>query len=234
MRIGIHQPNFLPWMGYFHKIALSDTFVFLDHVQYTKKSFTKRVKIHKPNNILSDQYITVPLKKHSDFASINSLQIATGNHWQHKISTQIYESYHKAPYYYQIEPLISIFFTQPLKDNNFSTFNIEIIKYISNLLGIAPNWVVSSELKIPYSGPDVNIDILKFLNGTTYLSGMGAKKYQDENQFKELNVDLEYSDYSSKFEGLFFPEHFLQKSIVSYLTHYDIEILKQVVQSSIL
>ncbi len=222
MHIAIHQPNFLPWMGYFYKIAQCDTFVFLDHVEYTKKSFTKRVKIHKPDSLEEDQYITIPLQKHSDHATINSLKLIEDDRWQKKICAQIYNTYHKAPYYYQIEPLLERFFNQPLNSNSFPQFTMEIIKYISESLELKPQWVTSSELDINFSGIDVNLDIISYLHGQTYISGMGAKKYQDESLFFEKGIQLEYSDFPSHFETLELPKHFLNKSILSYLSCFEL------------
>ena len=228
MRIGIHQPNFLPWMGYFHKISMSDTFVFLDHVEYTKNSYTKRVKIHKPNDLLKEQYLTIPLKKHSDYTPINSLQIANDINWQKKVAAQIYETYHKAPYYHQIEPLVNTFFNQPINNTSFSTFNIELIKYISDLLDLKPQWALSSEMDLPNSITDINLEIAIRLNGTTYLSGLGAKKYQDESLFSENDMKLEYSDYPTRFKEFDIPTHFLNKSILSYLAYFSLDDLKKI------
>jgi hypothetical protein len=226
MRIGIHQPNFFPWMGYFYKISLCDTFVFLDHVEYTKNSYTKRVKIHTPNDFQNEQYITVPLQKHSDFTSINSLQIADNIKWQKKISAQIYETYHKAPFYKQIEPLLTTFFKNPLEELSFSHFNIEIIKYISELLGLKPSWIQSSEIYNLHSATDINLAIASQLKANTYISGLGAKRYQDESIFTERSMKLEYSDYPKKFEDLEIPNHFFNKSILSYLAHYSLDELR--------
>jgi hypothetical protein len=60
MIVGIHQPNFIPWLGYFYKILKSDIFIILDDVQYTKNSFINRNKIKTPNN---SQWLTLPVKK---------------------------------------------------------------------------------------------------------------------------------------------------------------------------
>ena len=163
MRIAIHQPNFLPWMGYFFKMAHCDTFVILDHVEFTKNSFTKRVKIHKADDWQEDQYITVPLQKHSDHAGINTLTIADNEHWQQKIKASIHQTYHKSPFYHQVEPLLERFFTRLLPSNSFSEFTIQIIQYIAELLGLKPEWIVSSDLDADYSGIDVNLDLVLHL-----------------------------------------------------------------------
>lgn len=226
MRIGIHQPNFLPWMGYFYKMSQCDVFVFLDHVEFTKKSYTKRVKIHKANNLLEDQYLIIPLMKHSDHAAINSLRIVDDRKWQKKISTQIYQTYHKAPFYNQIGPIVDRFFNDSLESNSFSEFNIEIIKYIAELLAINPDYISSSDLDLAYTDQGVNLDILTSLKGTNYISGMGAKKYQNESAFIENDIQLKYSDYPSFFNDADLPHHFLNKSVLSYLAFYDVEELK--------
>jgi len=222
MRIGIHQPNFIPWMGYFYKMAQCDVFVLLDHVEYTKQSFTKRVKIHKPGDLDDEQYIITPLIKHSDYATINSLYLTDNNKWQKKVAAQIHQSYHKAPFYFQIEPFLDRFFHQPLDSNSFSHFSIEIIKYIAKLLDLKPQWITSSELEVEYSGIDVNLDIVSLLGGQTYISGMGAKKYLDDSAFELKNIKILHSDFPKHFKALDLPDHFLNKSILSYLACYEV------------
>ena len=203
MRVGVHQPNFLPWMGYFFKMAQCDVFVLLDHVEYTKQSFTKRIKIHKPENLEDEQFIIVPLQKHSDFASINSLQIVENNKWQKKIANQIHQSYHKAPYYYQIEPLIERFFTQPLRSNSFSHFTIEIIQYIAAMLELNPKWIISSDLEIECTGKDVNFDIVNLLeeNGDInwYQAIMMDALGGDWEQILETNIKKLRKRFPDKF-----------------------------------
>jgi hypothetical protein len=213
-------------MGYFYKLAQCDAFVLLDHVEFTKKSFTKRVKIHKQNNMEEAQFLTVPLQKHADHTAINALKLVEDEKWQKKIHAQIYNTYHKSPFYHQIEPLLDRFFVQPMESNSFSLFTIEIIKYIADVLKLETEWHVSSALDIDFSGPDVNVEIVSFLNGQTYVSGMGAKKYQQESLFDEKGILVEYSDFPSKFKTFSFPDQYFDKSILSYLATYDVAFLR--------
>lgn len=234
MRIGIHQPNFLPWMGYFYKMAQCDTFVFLDNVEFTKQSFTKRVHIHKGYGSEEDQYITVPLERHSDHSLIMELNIAQEQQWQQKITRQLYEAYHKAPFYHQVEPLIEAFFSKPQIQHSFSAYTIDIISYASNLLGLNTTLHTASQLNLEKSDIDesINLKILKHLGGTVYISGQGAKKYQDETQFHKENIVLEYSDFKSRFNTLSLPDHFYNKSIISYLAWYELDMLRGYLSST--
>ena len=68
--IAIHQPNYLPWLGYFYKIANSDVFVFLDDVQFSKNSYTNRVQVFGKDEKM--RWLTVPVSAHSG-QSINEI-----------------------------------------------------------------------------------------------------------------------------------------------------------------
>ena len=59
MIVAIHQPNYIPWSGYFYKILKSDVFIFLDDAQYTKNSFINRNRIKTPTG---EAWLTVPVK----------------------------------------------------------------------------------------------------------------------------------------------------------------------------
>ena len=219
-------------MGYFYKMAQCDVFVLLDHVEFTKRSYTRRVLIHKSDNLNDEQYLTVPLQKHSDHIAINKLKISEDIDWQKKLKAQVYQSYHKAPFYYQLEPLMDTFFTHSLKSNSFSDFTITLIKFIAKTLNLNPKWVVSSELDMDFNDKNVNLEILTHLKAETYISGMGAKKYQDEEAFKSRQISLRYSDYKSHFENFNMPDHFLNKSVISYLAHYDLEFLHEMLHKA--
>ncbi|MFT4535562.1 MAG: hypothetical protein ACJA1A_001509 [Saprospiraceae bacterium] len=229
MKVAIHQPNFLPWMGYFYKIAQCDTFVFFDDVEYTKRSFIRRVKIHKPYKVNEDKYLIVPLQKHSDFADISELKLLSNSNWQRKIKAQIHQSYGKAPYYYQLESILDIFFKDKWSSESFANYSAEIILHISKMLELKCDWIHSKNLDIKKHKAEANIEIIKKVNGLEYISGLGAKKYQTEDQYLEQDIQLFYSDYPSHFRSKNLPIHFMNKSIISYLAYYQIEELQELI-----
>lgn len=225
MKIAIHQPNFLPWMGYFYKIALCDIFVFYDDAEYTQKSFIRRVLIHKEDRS-EEMFITVPLRKHSSFSKISDLKIIEGNEWRERIIAQVHQAYHKSAYYYQIEPLIYRFFEQPLHHTDLSSFNIVMIKYVSDLLDITPKWMMSSEMNIETSKNQAVIDVIKLVEGTQYISGNGARKYHIPSLFSDAEIELLYPDFPSRFDASQFPSDYKYKSILSLLANHKIEEIK--------
>jgi hypothetical protein len=93
--LSIHQPNYLPWIGYFHKILYSDIFVFLDTVQYTPKTFTNRCFILQHGSPIR---LSIPVNTKKWDVAINEVQIDT-NTFANKHLKSFEFSYKKSPYY---------------------------------------------------------------------------------------------------------------------------------------
>ena len=98
MIVSIHQPNYLPWLGYFDKIKQSDIFVVFDDVQFPrgKKHFGHRNQI-KTNT--GTKWLTVPIKNKSDMVSFNDTIINYDTDWHNKHCKQISNHYSKSPYF---------------------------------------------------------------------------------------------------------------------------------------
>ncbi|MFV0269502.1 MAG: WbqC family protein, partial [Draconibacterium sp.] len=92
MKVAIHQPNFMPWLGYFYKMAKADVFVLLDDVRHSKSSFTNRVQIKTPQG---PKLLSVPLAEKEIL--INQLPISNDGKWNKNQLKLIHNSYRKAP-----------------------------------------------------------------------------------------------------------------------------------------
>ncbi|MBK9255895.1 MAG: WbqC family protein [Saprospiraceae bacterium] len=190
MKVAIHQPNFLPWTGYFLKMAQSDVFVFHDNVQITKSGPTRRVKIAATNATNQFQWLTVPLKKHSDFTMIKDLEINYEKDWHKKHLSIIFESYRMCPQFDNIFPLIKSWYQEAENFLLLSELNIFLIKKIMNVLGLNIQLFNSSQMPVSGKGSEYNLAIVLYIKGTDYISGKGADNYQDENLFKTNNINL--------------------------------------------
>ena len=97
MKVAIHQPNFLPWPGYFHKYARADLMVHMDTVQHVRRDFDHRNWIKTPEG--KKQWIMVHIAGGTPHTrSLNKVSLASDN-WREKLSRHLYNSYHQAPYY---------------------------------------------------------------------------------------------------------------------------------------
>jgi hypothetical protein len=197
--IGIHQPNFVPWLGYFYKIKKCDTFVYLDNVQYTKNSFQNRNKIKTPNGA---QWLAIPVLTKGKFGqATNEVEVNPTEKWQEKILKTLEMNYKKAPFFARyFEPLKKIVETN--SSAKLSDICITLNEWICAELGIDTRRAKASELALSpeLKSTDLLIAICKKLAGTTYLSGTGGSNYQEEEQFKKNNIELIYSKFK-------FPEY---------------------------
>jgi hypothetical protein len=197
MIVSIHQPNYLPWLGYFYKIWASDTFVLHDNVEYTKHSFTKRVFIRKTPADVERNYLTVPLKRHSDFALIRDLKICNEKNWQQKHVNKIYYVYHRAPFFNDYFSIIEQTILASSKMSFLADLNKRLILDILDFLNIEKEIVLSSNLPIDgFRADEYNAEIVACLGGDLYISGTGAKKYQFNMTYSDRGVSLIYNELS--------------------------------------
>ncbi|MFY2060530.1 WbqC family protein [Achromobacter xylosoxidans] len=183
MRIAIHQPNYVPWSGYFYKIAQCDQFVFLDDAQYTKNSFINRNRIKTPQG---EHWLTIPVSV-SLGQAIREIQLQRGAADKHIKTLQ--QSYAKTPGY----KLYMDGFADLLRAEhaNLAELNIALIGHICLLLGINTPTVRASELEIAGSSDERLAAITAHLGGDTYLSGFGGANYQLEQTFSSKKITLE-------------------------------------------
>ena len=187
--VGIHQPNFMPWLGYFYKIWQSDIFIFLDDVQIQKTgaSYTNRVSI---NNNGKSQYFTMPIKREKDKLQINQVEYVNEK-WKKKIIGTLQASYGKASFFKKNKDLI--FDLINYKADNIAEYNMHFIKNISNKLSFNVKFVKSSDFNITTTSTQRLIDLIKKVNGNIYLSGSGGDNYQDKKMYEENSIKLIYN-----------------------------------------
>lgn len=203
MIIGIHQPNFMPWHGYYEKMKKSDLFVFLDNVKYSKNSFFNRNKFSTNSNEFC--WITVPVPKKFTKKKLNEV-VLTENAWIRKHIRFFEQSYSKTNEKKYLSSILDIYRNaQDKKEVNLAEFNMEIINVTKNHMGIECEIVKASELTIRPSlkKQDLVIGILDHLGGKKYISGTGASDYQDELEFKKSEIELEYLEPIIKREMLY-------------------------------
>lgn len=190
--VAIHQPNFLPWLGYFYKIYLSDYFVLLDDVQYSKNNFINRNKIKTPNG---EQWVTIPVMHSGNFGQlIKDVKIDNPTKNLNKIIKTIEMNYAKSKYYniYKNE-FIQIF--EGSRDSLYE-LNKKLIYWCLQQLEIKTKVITSSSINnVQGESTERLVSICRELNATTYLSGFGGSKYQDITVFRENNINIQVYNF---------------------------------------
>jgi hypothetical protein len=189
MILFVHQPEYIPWLGFFDKLARCDTFVIYDDAQFQHGGFHNRNKIRTANGW---EWLTVPIM-HGHPQNIKDVKIA-GSQWKKKHLSAIMHNYEKTPYFEEYFPLIedAVNFNHEL----LIGLNIHLIKILAEILNIKVNMVRSSEF--PYCGKEKNeklVSMCKFIGADTYLSGSGGKGYINEDMFSEAKIKVQWHNY---------------------------------------
>ena len=194
MIITIHQPEHLPWLGLFNKIAKADVFVILDSVQYEKNYFQNRNRILGTNGV---QWLSIPIsnKGHMD-GSIATTLIASdpkNAKWKEKYLQTIRMSYGKYPYFSEVFPVLEK--AMSVDTEYFCELNLSIIRAFCEKLDIHPQYVRSSELAVSGLKSDLILDICKAMKTDVYIAGPSGRDYLDMDSFKEAGIEVVFNDY---------------------------------------
>jgi len=187
--VGIHQPNFMPWLGYFYKIHQSDTFIFLDDVQFQKTgaSYTNRVSINMNGK---SNYITVPVKRNSGVHNINETHFLDEK-WKKKVIGSLQGNYAKADFFKKNREFI--FGLINYKADDIATYNINFINSIVCELSLPTKLIKSSDLNVTETSTKRLVELIKKVDGDVYISGSGGDNYQDLKMYEEKNIKLIYN-----------------------------------------
>lgn len=184
LTVAIHQPNYLPWIGYFQKIHRCDVFVFLDTVEYTSNSWINRNKIKTPDGWT---WLTVPV--HGSNGSIADMVIANDS-WRNSHEKSLQQNYGKAAHFDEINDLFVQTYAKPWE--SLCELNIHLVRKLANRIGLECRFVRSSELDVDASSSERIVRLCTELGADRYFSGTGARSYNDHTQFETADITLEY------------------------------------------
>ncbi len=186
-----HQPAYLPWLGYFHKIALSDIFVILDSVQFEKNSFTNRNKIKTAQKPV---WLTVPVLLKNHFKkTIKEIEIDNSQDWPKKHWKSIYLNYKKAPYFNKYSDFFEDFYKK--KWDYLTNLNEYLLKWFLKELGIKVKYYKASELNLEGYKSDLVLNMSKKLGADLYIFGTLGKDYVEKEKFARQGIEIYFQDY---------------------------------------
>lgn len=192
MKVAISQPAYLPWLGYFDRIAQSELYIVLDHVQFEKRSFTSRNKILTARGPI---WLSVPVKTKGQYgvATIDQLEIDNTQDWRTAHWKSIQHAYGKAPFYKDYAPRIEAIYQKdwdllaPLCD--------AITGELLDIFEIRTKMLKSSEMTARGYKDELILNLCKEVNTTIYISGPFGREYLREDLFRENGIKIVYHDY---------------------------------------
>jgi len=219
--VAIHQPQYLPWLGYFDKIIKADAFCFLDNVQYKKNEWQNRNRIKTAQK---QQWLTVPVLYRFP-QKIDEVKINNAVNWKRKHLQALITNYNKTPYFREY---IGLFEEVYAKDWEFiSDLNVNLIDQIRKLLNLEEKQtVLASALSLSDDPTGRLIDICKALGGDTYLAGQDGANYMDLEQFNQQGINVIVQDFQHPEYPQLFGDFVSHLSIVDLLFNCGPESLK--------
>lgn len=206
----IHQPDFLPYLGFFHRLLYADLFIILDDVQFLRRAWHHRDEIKTKDG---KQWLTLGIKKSPQDTKINNIYLNYEN-WQEKHLNLIKQNYLKSEFFKEIFPYIENLYSKKIL--KLYEFNMESIHMLNKLFDINIEIVFSSEFNLKTKSNQLLVDLLKKVDATHYLSGIGAKDYHKDEPFKKANIEVLWQD----FRHPIYPQ--LHGKFIPYLSSIDL------------
>jgi ribosomal protein S18 acetylase RimI-like enzyme len=188
-RIAIHQPNYLPWCGYFSKWTKADVFVFLDDAQMPGgASYVYRSRVLGPTE---GQWMSIPTRR-SLSDRISDVEFASTT-WGKKHLGTLRALYGRRPFFKPVFEQLEAHYQGP--GDKLAPFNARMIRAIAGLLGSCRPVFSSSQFGVEDLSDERLVKLVEELGGTVYLSGKGGQNYQNPEKFELAAIQLEMHAY---------------------------------------
>lgn len=196
MIVSVHQPHFLPWLGYLERMNQADLFVILDQVQFERQNYQNRTRI-----LLDGQahWLTVPVIQNSQKERIVDKQIDNPDkveirHWGEKNYQKIYQAYRKAPFFNVHAPHLKHILAS--RWERLVDLNQVLLEYLRDQLGITTPLINCSELPVNGHKSELILNLCKTVNADTLLIGMGgSRRYIDYEAFAKAGIRIITQDF---------------------------------------
>jgi hypothetical protein len=190
VKVAIHQPQYLSWLGHFAKLAAADCWVFLDTVQYEKNGWQNRNRIKTPRG---PQWLTVPVRARLG-TPIREVEIDGRQPWARRHCQALRVNYararHFARYFGELERLLG----RPWR--LLADLNVEVTRWLAGALGITTRTLRASELGPAREDPTGRlVDLCVALGADTYLAGQDGARYMDPAQFEARRIAVLRQEY---------------------------------------
>jgi hypothetical protein len=190
MNLAIHQPQFMPWSGYFHKMAWCDTFVLLDNVQFKKNEWQHRNRIKGPNG---PQWLSVP-NTYKFPQMVNEVGVADDHQWRIKHLRSIENNYRRSAFFKEYFPRFEAFYAKELY--TLCEYSIASITLLAECLGITTPLITASEFTVEGASTERLLNICRHLGADTYLAGAGGKGYMNMDLFAASGITVAFQEYT--------------------------------------
>ena len=189
MRVAIHQPQYIPWLGYLDKLDSADVFIVLDTVQFKKHEWQNRNRIRTHEGW---QWLTVPIIDRFP-ERIDQVEINAHTDWSRKHRQALRLHYGRAPHWEPLGPSLLALLERPW--TRLRDLNVAVLELLCDQLGLGVTRLLASGLAAREDPTDRLIDLCRAAGGTEYLAGESGPGYMDLERFAQAGIAVSAQAY---------------------------------------
>ncbi len=200
----MHQPDYLPWSGYFNKIAVSDKFIFFDTAFHSLGGFHNRNKIKTAGGWA---YLTIPMPHEENFKRLMDASLPVDTRWASKHWKSMVVHYGRAPYWREYSAFFEQLYANITSFKTLADLNINIIEYLSQVFGFKAQFYRASALGVASElrSTEAILAVIPKVGATEFLAGPSGKKYLKRERFVAEKIELLFQEYHQPEYAQLFP-----------------------------
>jgi hypothetical protein len=196
MMLTAHQPNYLPYAGFFEKIARADRFLVVDSVQFVKRGtfgwmHRNRIRSNSPGGW---DWLSVPVLSKGKYTQrIDEALIDNATPWARKHWRALEFNYRRAPHFKDYADAFRALYEKPWE--RFCDLACAFLELLLRLLGLPDRFDRTSSLGIRGESTEFVLEMCRAVKADAYLSGVHGRDYLDVAAFGRAGVRLEFQDF---------------------------------------
>jgi hypothetical protein len=196
MIVAIHQPHFLPWLGYLERMKRADLFIVLDHVQFERGNYQNRTQYLMEGE---KRWLTVPVEQNSYRETILEKRIKNTNvgqmrWWGPNHFQTLRHAYRRAPYFERYSPWLQEIFER--RWDRLAELNEALLEFLRDAFDISTPLVKSSQLQIEGARSELVFNLCRAVGADTFLAGDGGSRtYLDRAAFEAGGIDVQFQNF---------------------------------------
>ncbi len=192
MLVAIHQPHYLPWLGYLHRMARADLFIVLDHVQFERGNYQNRTQVRVNG---APHWLTVPVQQRSQKECIAEKAIDHSRPWGRAHFETLRRAYASAGFFGMYATELRAILDcewQRLADLDEHTLG-----FLRNAFDIRTPLMKSSALGVAGAKSELVLNLCKAVGASALLVGLGGSRhYLDRAAFAEAGIGLQFQEFT--------------------------------------
>jgi hypothetical protein len=196
MLVAIHQPHYVPWLGYLDRMAKADLFIVLDHVQFERRNYQNRSMIRCEGQ---EKWLTVPVVQLSQKETIVEKQVDNSEDgsraWGPNHFKTLKYAYRKAPFFSHYAPRLQEILEA--RWEKLVDLDLAMLDFLRHEFQVRTPLRRSSEMRAEGARSELLLNLCREVGpGSTFLGGLGGSRgYLDLDAFARAGIGVQWQQF---------------------------------------